>query len=44
MQNEGAGKLENGGDKPFFPADLDEAFLSFSSATGHGAFLGALGR
>jgi hypothetical protein len=44
MQNEGAGKLQNGGDKPFFPADLDEGFLSFSSTTGHGAFLGALGR
>jgi hypothetical protein len=38
------GKLQNGGDKPFFPAELDEVFLSFSSATGHGAFLGALGR
>jgi hypothetical protein len=44
MQKEGAGKLQNCGDKPFFPVDLDEAFLSFSSATGHGAFLGALGR
>jgi hypothetical protein len=44
MQKEGAGKLQNGGDKPFFPAELDEVLLSFSSATGHGVFLGGLGR
>jgi hypothetical protein len=27
MQKEGAGKLKNGSDKPFFPADLDEVFF-----------------
>jgi hypothetical protein len=27
MQKEGMGKLKNGGDKPFFPADLDEVFF-----------------
>jgi hypothetical protein len=30
MQKEGTRKLKNGGDKPFFPADLDEVF-SFPS-------------
>jgi hypothetical protein len=44
MQRKGAEMVQSDGEVLLFPADLDEVFLSFSSTTGHGAFLGALGR
>jgi hypothetical protein len=43
MRRKGAERFQSDSEVFPFPADLDEVFLSFSSITGHGAFLGALG-
>jgi hypothetical protein len=44
MRRKGAERVQSDGEVFLFPVDLDKVFLSFSSVTGHGAFLGVLGR
>jgi hypothetical protein len=44
MQRKGVERVQCDGEVLLFLADLDEVFVSSSSATGHGTFLGALGR